>query len=111
MKTKVTSELTFLLGLLVLLTGCRGDDLELVPSTWTQLQAPMPEASVKGFYLLNEGNMGSNKATIDYFDYTTGYYRKNMYAEVNPSVVMELGDVGNDIQIYGSKLYRNHTDS
>ena len=30
---------------------------------------------------------------------------KNIYAERNPGVVQELGDVGNDIQIYGNKLY------
>ncbi len=49
--------------------------------------------------------MGSNKATLDYFDYETGIYHKNIYAERNPGVVQELGDVGNDIQIYGNKLY------
>lgn len=60
--------------------------------------------SITGFYLLNEGNMGSNKCTLDYMDYATGYYHKNIYAETNPSVVLELGDVGNDIQIYGEKI-------
>ncbi len=49
--------------------------------------------------------MGSNKATIDYFDYETGVYTKNIYAERNPNVVKELGDVGNDIQIYKDKIY------
>ncbi|MFV0364888.1 MAG: DUF5074 domain-containing protein [Mangrovibacterium sp.] len=43
--------------------------------------------SVAGFYLLNEGNMGSNKASLDYFDYETGNYSKNIYAERNPNVV------------------------
>jgi DNA-binding beta-propeller fold protein YncE len=58
-----------------------------------------------GFYLLNEGNMGSNKSTLDYFDFTTGNYNRNIYAVANPTVPKELGDVGNDIAIYGSKLY------
>ena len=49
--------------------------------------------------------MGNNKATLDYFDYETGVYTKNIYAERNPGVVKELGDVGNDLQIYGNKLY------
>ena len=49
--------------------------------------------------------MGSNKATLDFFDYTTGTYHRNIYAEINPNVIKELGDVGNDIQIYGNKLY------
>ena len=58
-----------------------------------------------GMYLLNEGNMGSNKASIDYVDFRNGYYARNLYAERNPTVIKELGDVGNDIQIYGNRLY------
>ena len=49
--------------------------------------------------------MGSNKCTLDYYDYTSGIYSKNIYAERNPGVVQEMGDVGNDLQIYGGKLY------
>lgn len=60
---------------------------------------------IKGFFLLNEGNMGSNKATLDFFDATTGIYKRNIYPSRNPHVVKELGDVGNDLAIYGSKLY------
>ena len=89
----------------VLIASCRGDDEVLVPSTWTQVAGSTHPESVLGFYLLNEGNMGSNKCTLDFFDCSTGYYRSNIYAETNPEVVLELGDVGNDIQIYGSKLY------
>lgn len=89
----------------VLVASCRGDEEVLVPSTWTHVAAPTAPKSVTGFYLLNEGNMGSNKCTLDFFDCTTGYYRQNIYAETNPNVVLELGDVGNDIQVYGSKLY------
>ncbi len=63
------------------------------------------ETDVVGFYLLNEGKMGSNMATIDYMDFKTGVYNRNIYASANPEVVKELGDVGNDIKIYGNKLY------
>ena len=49
--------------------------------------------------------MGSNKCTLDWFDYKNGYYCKNIYAQCNPDVVQELGDVGNDICAYGGKLY------
>jgi hypothetical protein len=58
-----------------------------------------------GFYLLNEGNMSSNKSTLDYFDFATGTYHRNIFAAATPCVPMEMGDVGNDIAIYGSKLY------
>ena len=49
--------------------------------------------------------MGSNKSTLDYYDYATATYHRNIYAEANPTVPKELGDVGNDIQIYGSRMY------
>ena len=62
-------------------------------------------ARLLGFYLLNEGNMGSNKSTLDYMNLITGEYHRNIYGDANPHVPKELGDVGNDIGIYGSKLY------
>ncbi len=61
--------------------------------------------SVDGFYLLNEGNMGTNKSTLDYYDYSAGTYTRNMYTQANPDVTMALGDVGNDLEVYGSRMY------
>lgn len=92
------------IGVLFSLVSCRTD--EYIPREETVPGLAQPEnTAIKGFYVLNEGNMGSNKCTLDFFDYTTGTYHRNIYAEINPNVVKELGDVGNDIQIYGSKLY------
>lgn len=89
----------------LLLQGCREDEL-VVPTEYDIVdETPDPYSKIRGFYLVNEGNMGSNKCTLDYFDYVTGLYARNIYAEKNPTVVKELGDVGNDIGIYGSKLY------
>ena len=85
------------------LCSCR-DDSEIYPPEVVPL-APPDNTGIVGFYLLNEGNMGSNKSTLDFYDYTTGEYRRNIFADANPSVPKELGDVGNDIKIYGSKLY------
>ncbi|MDE7375526.1 MAG: YncE family protein [Muribaculaceae bacterium] len=86
-------------------TGCREDEL-VVPTEYEIIEdyAP-PSSGIRGAYLVNEGNMGSNKCSLDYYDYVTGLYSRNIYAERNPSVIKELGDVGNDIAIYGSKLY------
>ena len=88
------------------LFACREEEMILVaePETVLGLRADA-EAVPQGFYLLNEGNMGSNKATLDYLDFRTGQYLRNWYGERNPTVVKELGDVGNDIQIYGNRLY------
>ena len=89
----------------VLLSSCREDEV-VVPTEYDILPVTVPEGSdVVGMYLLNEGNMGSNKSSIDYVDFRNAYYVRNIYAERNPEVVKELGDVGNDIQIYGNKLY------
>ncbi len=91
--------------LLISITGCREDEL-VVPTEYDIIPEPVATASaVRGFYLVNEGNMGSNKCTLDYFDYMTGLYARNFYAERNPNVIKELGDVGNDIGIYGAKMY------
>lgn len=91
--------------LAVTMCGCREDEL-VVPTEYDIIpESPSPTTEIRGFYLVNEGNMGSNKCTLDYFDYLTGLYARNFYAERNPTVIKELGDVGNDIGIYGSKLY------
>lgn len=91
---------------LILITAfasCRKEE-RIVPSESTDVTEG-EQGEIAGFFLLNEGNMGSNKSTLDYFNYVSGVYTKNIYAERNPGVVKELGDVGNDLQIYGSKLY------
>jgi len=94
-----------LVVLLILAVGCR-EEYEILYSSQTETNVGQENTgNLKGFYLLNEGNMGSNKASLDYFDFATGVYHRNIYAEANPNVVKELGDVGNDIQIYGRKLY------
>ena len=97
--------------LILLLVACRGPEI-VVPSEYELLPDMEPrdistfsDDEPIGMYLLNEGNMGSNKASIDYLDLVNGYYVRNIYSERNPNVIKELGDVGNDIQIYGSKLY------
>ena len=85
------------------IVGCR-KDVVVFPSEQEQ-HGEKQINEIIGFYLLNEGNMGSNKATLDYYDYTKAVYSRNIYAEANPDVPKELGDVGNDLKIYGGRLY------
>ncbi len=77
--------------------GCREDPK--IPSSEQEQAGTAEQTSIQGLYLLNEGNMGSNKATLDYYDYSQALYMRNIYAQANPNVPMELGDVGNDLQI------------
>jgi len=90
--------------LLPAFSSCRKDE-KPIPEVVSTLLPPDPTATIKGFYLLNEGNMNSNKASLDYLDYTTGQYHKNIYNQLNPEITKGLGDVGNDVGIYGSKVY------
>ena len=95
----------YLLFLLILstLSSCREDDFISLPD---EDKLPEQEASnIAGFYLLNEGNMNMNKASLDYYDYQTGLYTRNLYGTANPTSTLGLGDVGNDLGLYGSKLY------
>lgn len=59
----------------------------------------------EGVYLLCEGNMGSNRAQVDFISYARDTLYYNVYPSVNPKVVKDLGDVGNDIACYGGKIY------
>jgi DNA-binding beta-propeller fold protein YncE len=90
------------------LTACRTDDI-IIYAEDEDTGAKTQKSEVVGMYLLNEGNMGSNKCTLDYLDLSatdsTIHYYRNIFAERNPNEVKELGDVGNDIQIYGSRLW------
>lgn len=103
---KPTKIISIILSFVLLsIISCREIEL-VVPTEYELLPFDIqPNANPMGMYQLNEGNMGSNKASIDYLDFQNAYYIRNLYAERNPSVIKELGDVGNDIQIYGNKLY------
>ena len=94
--------------ILAVASSCR-EDFYIIPSQNQDTGVAPTRGDIVGMYVLNEGNMGSNKASIDYLDLDenkpTVHYLRNIYSERNPNVVKELGDVGNDIKIYGSKLW------
>ena len=89
--------------LVLLLPACREEVEVFRPET--EPAGTPGHTGYAGFFLLNEGNMGSNKATLDYYDYATARYTRNVYAAANPTVPKELGDVGNDLKLYGGRLY------
>ena len=89
--------------LTVLLGACRDENIVVYPTAHET--GDQTDSEYAGMYVLNEGNMGSNKCTLDYLDLSTGTYTRNIYPSRNPNQVMELGDVGNDIKIYGSSLW------
>ena len=101
--TKLNLQAILFMALLFGFNACRTDDpLDDQPATEVPTES---SGEVKGFFLLNEGNMSMNKAALDYMDYETGIYDKEIFKTANPEAVGGLGDVGNDMGIYGSKLY------
>ena len=72
--------LYIILALSMLLTACRTDDIIIYAEDEdTGVKAVTSE--VIGMYILNEGNMGSNKCTLDYLDLSgndsTIHYNRN----------------------------------
>src|SRR6478735_7113681 len=94
--------IALLMGILMLLFGACRKDPAIIPEQTETAFPPNPSSVIKGLYLLNEGNMNMNKASLDYVDLRKGTYRRNIYGQANPEVTKGLGDVGNDIGIYGS---------
>ena len=89
--------------------SCRDSDT-VISSEPEDTGSKAEKGDIMGLYLLNQGNMGSNKATLDFLDLSGDngeniIYHRNIYSERNPNEIKELGDVGNDIKIYGSKLW------
>lgn len=104
----VASVIAVLTAMLTVLSSCRGDEFISLSEDEDTGGTPVV-SNIIGMYVLNEGNMGSNKCTLDFLDLsannTTVHYIRNIYSERNPTEVKELGDVGNDIQVYGSRLW------
>lgn len=55
-----------------------------------------------GAYVLNNGNWDGNDAGIQYLDFQTGELSEDLYAAANGE---GLGDLGQDLCVYGSKIY------
>lgn len=100
----ISKKLVLGLFIAIAFISCRKDEVVFLSST-KNVAAPRNDGNIEGFYLLNEGNMGMNRASLDLFNFRTGNYTTDIYSERNPTVVKELGDVGNDIKIYGNKVY------
>ena len=99
---KLVSKLALFATVLIALASCK--TVEVLPDPEPEPFDP-DKGKVKGFYLLNEGPMGANKATLDYCSLADGTYTKDIFAKKNPALVQGLGDVGNDVKAYGNKLY------
>lgn len=66
---------------------------------------PVPDPAVdvrQGVYVLNEGARTMNNASLSFIDLTKNEVIKDVYLDVNGQA---LGDVANDLKLYGSMLF------
>lgn len=63
------------------------------------------DAPYDKLFVLNEGKMGSNNASVDFLRFSDGLYVRNSFDQMNPSMVLGLGDIGNDIKIDDDEVW------
>ncbi|MET3112643.1 YVTN family beta-propeller protein [Pedobacter sp. CG_S7] len=88
----------YLIGLLLavgILGACKKNDAIVI-------EPEIPKAERRGLYVLNEGIMNSNNSTLTYYNYENHALIADQFSTVNGR---GLGDTGNDIKLYGSKMY------
>jgi YVTN family beta-propeller protein len=73
------------------LSSCHKDKNDVTPTT--------PTAQVAGVYVLNQGG---STGSITYYDYTTKVTTPDVFTTANGKGV---GNLPNDLKIYGSKMY------
>ena len=103
-------------ALLLLLCGalafcaCRKDPVPEPPSKDADLTGQkvdvsgFPESTRK-LFVLNEGGMGSNNASLDFLRLSDGNYITGAFKKMNPNVGAGLGDVGNDVAVHEDELW------
>ena len=77
----------------IILTSCSDES--------TPIDNILPQEA-KTVLILNEGGFNQNNSTLSKYDLSTGTYNREYFKSVNGR---GLGDVGNDMILYGSKLY------
>jgi YVTN family beta-propeller protein len=61
--------------------------------------------NVTGAYILSEGGFGSNNTKLSFYNTKSNTVVGDFFLQQNPSLPSGLGDTGNDMIIYGGKLY------
>ena len=101
--------LLLLCGALVF-CACRKDPVPEPPSkdadlTGEKVDVSFFPESVGKVFLLNEGQMGSNNATLDFIRISDGNYVTGAFKKMNHDVGAGLGDVANDLAVHGDELW------
>lgn len=97
--------------MLAVLSACKGNvpdpEQPSADSSLTGTEVQMPEigSSAKKLFVLNEGSMGANNASLDFLRFSDGNYITQSFRKMNPLVATGIGDVGNDIAVHGDELW------
>jgi YVTN family beta-propeller protein len=81
-------------ALVTILASCHKDKIAPTPET--------PTAERAGIYILNQGGIGKNNSTLTYYDYTSKALTADQFTAAN---TVKLGDTGNDLGVYGAKMF------
>ncbi len=81
------------LPLILLVNACKKDEVT-TPVT--------PSVATTGVYVLSEGTFNGNNTRLGYYDFGTGTITGDIYKAANGT---DLGDTGNDMIVYGTKIY------
>jgi YVTN family beta-propeller protein len=68
-------------------------------------ESPATLTPAVGAYILSEGGYGSNNTKLSLYSFATNSVVGDYFLQQNPTITSGLGDTGNDMFIYGSKLY------
>ena len=89
--------------------ACDGSiTIDLTPSSDTLKGESVDVSGLTGFkklFVLNEGQMGVNNASLDMLRVSDGNYITGVFKKMNSSEPAGLGDVGNDIAVVGDEVW------
>ena len=102
--------LPLLCGALAVLFACQKDPVPETPSKDADLPGTAVDvadlsAPARKLFVLNEGGMGSNNASLDFLRFSDGQYVTGAFRKMNPDVGAGLGDVGNDIAVHEDEVW------
>ena len=98
-----------LLAGMFVLSACDGTLFPEKPSIDSELKGEAVDISglsdFRKLFVLNEGQMGSNNASLDMLRISDANYITGVFKKMNPSEGASLGDVGNDIAVIGDEIW------
>src|SRR4051794_7678240 len=92
MKALKNQSVYIALALSILFSACKKDKT---------VDPDIPAAN-QGIYILSQGLINSNNSSLGFYNELNKEMNQDIFNQVN---MRGLGDTGNDIQLYGSKLY------